>query len=139
MLMLPDADLDAAGDALVSRITERAAKIKIGPGNDPASEMGPLVTRAHRDEVADYVAGAAAQGADVVLDGRGFTVEGLENGHWMGMSLLDKVRTDSAFGDHGMYGSEAVHFYTRGKVITSRWPDPAETATDPDPGFPTSR
>src|SRR4051812_18268013 len=245
MLVLPDADLDAAadaavsaaygsagqrrmavsvvvavgsaGDALVSRITERAAKIKIGPGNDPASEMGPLITKAHRDEVADYVAGAAAQGADVVLDGRGFTVEGLENGHWMGMSLLDKVRTDSdayrneifgpvlcvvraqtyeeamkivngspygnasaiftreggaarrfqlevetgmvgvnvpmpvpagyhsfggwkdsAFGDHRMYGSEAVHFYTRGKVITSRWPDPAETAADPDPGFPAS-
>ncbi|MDN3354966.1 CoA-acylating methylmalonate-semialdehyde dehydrogenase [Actinomadura sp. DC4] len=242
MLVLPDADLDAAadaavaaaygsagqrcmaisvvvavgaaGDALVSRITERAAKIKIGPGSDPASEMGPLVTRAHRDEVADYVAGAAAQGADVVLDGRGFTVEGLENGHWMGMSLLDKVRTDSdayrneifgpvlcvvraetyeeaveivngcpygnasaiftrdgaaarrfqlevetgmvgvnvpmpvpagyhsfggwkdsAFGDHRMYGSEAVHFYTRGKVITSLWPDPAETVT----GVPASR
>jgi malonate-semialdehyde dehydrogenase (acetylating) / methylmalonate-semialdehyde dehydrogenase len=231
MLVMPDADLDAAadaavsaafygaagqrcmaisvvvavgpaGDALVSRIAERAAKVKIGPGNDPTSEMGPLVTRAHRDKVAGYVAGAAAQGADVVLDGRGFTVEGLENGHWLGISLLDKVSTDSdayrneifgpvlcvvraqdfeegleiingcpygntsaiftrdggtarrfqlevqagmvgvnvpqpvppgyhsfggwkdsAFGDHRMYGSEAVHFYTRGKVITSHWPD----------------
>ncbi|REE65781.1 hypothetical protein BX257_8534 [Streptomyces sp. 3212.3] len=45
---------------------------------------------------------------------------------------------DSAFGDHRMYGSEAVHFYTQGKVVTSRWPDPAETATGPDSGFPTS-
>ncbi|MFF7212859.1 CoA-acylating methylmalonate-semialdehyde dehydrogenase [Streptomyces sp. NPDC008238] len=233
MLVLPDADLDAAaeaavtaaygsagqrcmavsvvvavgsaGDALVPRIVERAAKVRIGPGDDPASEMGPLVTRAHRDEVAGYVAGAAAQGAEVVLDGRDFTVEGLENGHWMGISLLDHVDTgsdvyrnevfgpvlcvvragtyeeavrivngspfgnassiftrdggaarrfqlevetgmvgvnvpmpvpvghhsfggwkDSAFGDHRMYGGEAVHFYTRGKVITSRWPDPAE-------------
>jgi len=230
MLVLPDADLDAAadaavsaaygsagqrcmaisvvvavgsaGDALVSRIAERAAKITIGPGNDPASEMGPLVTKAHRDKVADYVAGAGAQGADVVLDGRGFTVEGLENGYWLGITLLDKVSTDSdayqneifgpvlcvvraqtyeeamqiingcpygnasaiftrdggaarrfqleveagmvgvnlpqpvpagyhsfggwkdsAFGDHRMYGNEAVHFYTRGKVITSHWPD----------------
>ncbi|MGW2714106.1 CoA-acylating methylmalonate-semialdehyde dehydrogenase, partial [Streptomyces sp. NPDC001356] len=235
MLVLPDADLDAAadaavtaaygsagqrcmavsvvvavgsaGDALVPRIVERATKVRIGPGNDPRSEMGPLVTRAHRDEVADYVAGAAAQGADVVLDGRDFTVEGFENGHWMGISLLDRVSThsdayrneifgpvlcvvraetyeeamrvingspfgnassvftrdggaarrfkleveagmvgvnvpmpvpvgyhsfggwkDSAFGDHRMYGSEAVHFYTRGKVVTSRWPDPAGTA-----------
>ncbi|MQY36902.1 putative 3-oxopropanoate dehydrogenase [Streptomyces sp. RB17] len=243
MLVLPDADLDAAaeaavsaaygsagqrcmavsvvvavgsvGDPLVSRIAERAAKVRIGPGNDPASEMGPLVTKAHRDEVAQYVAGAAAQGADVVR--RGFTVEGLENGHWMGISLLDKVSTDSdayrneifgpvlcvlraetyeeamriingsrfgnagsiftrdggaarrfqldvetgmvgvnvpmpvpvgyhsfggwkdsAFGDHRMYGSEAVHFYTRGKVITSRWPAPAETASGPDLGFPVS-
>ncbi|MEU1616462.1 CoA-acylating methylmalonate-semialdehyde dehydrogenase [Streptomyces sp. NPDC005722] len=232
MLVLPDADLDAAaeaavtaaygsagqrcmavsvvvavgsaGDALVPRIVERAARVRIGPGDDPASEMGPLVTRAHRDEVAGYVAGAAAQGAEVVLDGRDFTVEGLENGHWMGISLLDHVDTgsdvyrnevfgpvlcvvragtyeealrivngspfgnassiftrdggaarrfqlevetgmvgvnvpmpvpvghhsfggwkDSAFGDHRMYGGEAVHFYTRGKVITSRWPDPA--------------
>lgn len=246
MLVLPDADLDtaadaavtaaygsagqrcmavsvvvavgSAGDALVSRIVERAVKVKIGPGNDPTSEMGPLVTKAHRDEVADYVAGAAAQGADVVLDGRGLTVEGLENGHWMGISLLDKVSTDSdayrneifgpvlcvlraetyeeameiingspfgnasaiftrdggaarrfqlevetgmvgvnvpmpvpvgyhsfggwkdsAFGDHRMYGSEAVHFYTRGKVITSRWSDPGETAAGPDLGFPVSR
>lgn len=83
MLVLPDADLDAAadaavtaaygsagqrcmavsvvvavgsaGDALVSRIAERATKVKIGPGNDPTSEMGPLVTKAHRDEVANYV------------------------------------------------------------------------------------
>jgi malonate-semialdehyde dehydrogenase (acetylating)/methylmalonate-semialdehyde dehydrogenase len=192
----------AAGDALVSRIAERAVKVAIGPGDDPASEMGPLVTRAHRDEVAEYVAGAAAQGAEVVLDGRDFTVPGRENGFWMGISLLDKVSTDSdayrneifgpvlcvvraetydeaialvnssrygnagsiftrdggtarrfqleveagmvgvnvpmpvpvghhsfggwkdsAFGDHRMYGSEAVHFYTQGKVITSRWPD----------------
>ncbi|MDX3234226.1 CoA-acylating methylmalonate-semialdehyde dehydrogenase [Streptomyces sp. ME03-5709C] len=231
MLVLPDADLDAAadaavtaaygsagqrcmavsvvvavgsaGDALVSRIAERAAQVRIGPGDDPGSEMGPLVTAAHRDEVTEYVAGAAAQGADVVLDGRDFTVEGLENGHWMGVTLLDNVDTesdayrneifgpvlcvvheealrvingspfgnassiftrdggaarrfqlevetgmvgvnvpmpvpvgyhsfggwkDSAFGDHRMYGSEAVHFYTRGKVVTSRWPDPAETA-----------
>ncbi|MET9879627.1 CoA-acylating methylmalonate-semialdehyde dehydrogenase [Actinacidiphila glaucinigra] len=235
MLVLPDADLDAAaeaavtaaygsagqrcmavsvvvavgaaGDAMVPRIVERARRVRIGPGDDPASEMGPLVTKAHRDDVADYVAGAAAQGADVVLDGRDFTVEGLENGHWMGISLLDRVGTDSdayrdeifgpvlcvvraesyaeavrivnaspfgnassiftrdggaarrfqleaetgmvgvnvpmpvpvgyhsfggwkdsAFGDHRMYGAEAVHFYTRGKVITSRWPDPAEVA-----------
>ena len=123
MLVLPDADLDAAADAavsaaygsagercmaisavvavgsiadeLVDKIRERAEKIKIGPGNDPASEMGPLITKAHRDKVASYVTGAAAQGADVVLDGTGYTVEGFEDGHWIGLSLLDRVSTDS--------------------------------------------
>ncbi|MCW8215466.1 CoA-acylating methylmalonate-semialdehyde dehydrogenase, partial [Streptomyces griseolus] len=123
MLVLPDADLDAAADAavsaaygsagercmaisavvavgsvaddLVARIKERAEEVTIGPGTDPASEMGPLITAAHRDKVASYVKGAAAQGADVVLDGTAFTVEGFEDGHWIGLSLLDNVSTDS--------------------------------------------
>ncbi|MFE6716040.1 CoA-acylating methylmalonate-semialdehyde dehydrogenase [Streptomyces albidoflavus] len=243
MLVLPDADLDAAadaavsaaygsagercmavsavvavgaiGDELVAKIKERAEKITIGPGHDPASEMGPLITAAHRDKVAGYVAGAAAQGADVVLDGTGFTVEGYEKGHWIGLSLLDKVSTDSdayrdeifgpvlcvlraetyeeglalinaspygngtavftrdggaarrfqleveagmvgvnvpipvpvgyhsfggwkdsLFGDHHIYGNDGTHFYTRGKVVTTRWPDPADAPTGVDLGFP---
>jgi malonate-semialdehyde dehydrogenase (acetylating) / methylmalonate-semialdehyde dehydrogenase len=241
MLVLPDADLDAAadaavsaaygsagercmavsavvavggtGDELVAKIRERAEKIKVGPGDDPASEMGPLITKAHRDKVASYVHGAAAQGADVVLDGTGLTVEGYEDGHWIGLSLLDKVPTDadayrdeifgpvlcvlraetyeegvalinaspwgngvavftrdggaarrfqlevqagmvgvnvpipvpvgyhsfggwkdSIFGDHHIYGNDGVHFYTRGKVVTTRWPDPADSVINL--GFP---
>ncbi|MFE9250076.1 CoA-acylating methylmalonate-semialdehyde dehydrogenase [Streptomyces sp. NPDC007088] len=243
MLVLPDADLDAAadaavsaaygsagercmaisavvavgasGDALVAKIKERAARVTIGPGTDPASEMGPLITRAHRDKVASYVTGAAAQGSEVLLDGTGFTVEGHEEGHWIGLSLLDKVPTDSdayrdeifgpvlvvlraetydeglaiinaspygngtaiftrdggaarrfqleveagmvgvnvpipvpvgyhsfggwkdsLFGDHHVYGNDGVHFYTRGKVVTTRWPDPADAPTGVDLGFP---
>lgn len=85
----------AIADTLVEKIRERAEKIKVGPGNDPTSEMGPLITAAHRDKVASYVKGAAAQGADVVLDGTGYTVEGKEDGHWIGLSLLDNVKTDS--------------------------------------------
>ncbi|MCF3964795.1 CoA-acylating methylmalonate-semialdehyde dehydrogenase [Streptomyces fuscigenes] len=246
MLVLPDADLDAAadaavsaaygsagercmaisavvtvgsaGDALVEKIVERAKNITIGPGTDPASEMGPLITAAHRDKVAGYVAGAAAQGAEVVLDGTGHTVDGYENGHWIGLSLLDRVSTDSdayrdeifgpvlcvlrtetyeeairlinaspygngtaiftrdggaarrfqleveagmvgvnvpipvpvgyhsfggwkdsLFGDHHIYGNDGVHFYTRGKVVTTRWPDPAETPAGVDLGFPSER
>ncbi|MGK5630097.1 CoA-acylating methylmalonate-semialdehyde dehydrogenase [Streptomyces sp. URMC 123] len=241
MLVLPDADLDAAadaavsaaygsagercmaisavvavgdiGDELVAKIRDRAEKIKIGPGDDPASEMGPLITKAHRDKVASYVTGAADQGAEVVLDGTGFTVEGYEDGHWIGLSLLDKVRTDSdayrdeifgpvlcvlraatyeeglaivnaspfgngtavftrdggaarrfqleveagmvgvnvpipvpvgyhsfggwkdsLFGDHHIYGNDGVRFYTRGKVVTTRWPDPSDGGVDL--GFP---
>src|SRR5690606_27915592 len=104
MLVLPDADLDLAadqainaaygsagercmavsvvvavggiGDDLAGRIAERARKLRVGPGDDPASEMGPLITREHRDKVASYVAGAAAQGAEVVVDGTDLTVEG---------------------------------------------------------------
>ncbi|MFI9200259.1 CoA-acylating methylmalonate-semialdehyde dehydrogenase [Streptomyces sp. NPDC053048] len=244
MLVLPDADLDAAadaavsaaygsagercmaisavvavggtGDELVAKIRERAEKIKVGPGDDPASEMGPLITKAHRDKVASYVRGAAAQGAEVVLDGTGFTVEGYEEGHWIGLSLLDKVPTTadayreeifgpvlcvlraetyeegvalinaspwgngtavftrdggvarrfqleveagmvgvnvpipvpvgyhsfggwkhSLFGDHHIYGNDGVRFYTRGKVVTTRWPDPEDGGVDL--GFPSHR
>ncbi|WP_309050788.1 CoA-acylating methylmalonate-semialdehyde dehydrogenase [Streptomyces sp.] len=243
MLVLPDADLDAAadaavsaaygsagercmaisavvavgsiGDELVEKIRERAEKIKIGPGTDPASEMGPLITAAHRDKVASYVHGAADEGCQVVLDGTGHTVEGYEDGHWIGLSLLDHVPTtaaayrdeifgpvlcvlraetyeegvalinaspfgngtaiftrdggaarrfqlevqagmvgvnvpipvpvgyhsfggwkDSLFGDHHVYGNDGVHFYTRGKVITTRWPDPSEAPAGVDLGFP---
>lgn len=241
MLVLPDADLDAAADAAVSaaygsagercmaisaivavgatadplieKIVARAAKIEIGPGTSPTAEMGPLITKAHRDRVAEYVRAAPAQGADVVLDGTGFTVAGLEGGHWLGLSLLDKVSVtsdayrdeifgpvlsvlrvdtyeegvalinaspygngtaiftrdggaarrfqlevqagmvgvnvpipvpvgyhsfggwkDSIFGDHHVYGNDGVHFYTRGKVVTTRWPDPEDGGVDL--GFP---
>ncbi|MFC9222053.1 CoA-acylating methylmalonate-semialdehyde dehydrogenase [Streptomyces hygroscopicus] len=233
MLVLPDADLDFAadnainaaygsagercmavsvvvavggiGDELVKKIADRAARLRIGPGNDPASEMGPLITKEHRDKVASYVHGAAAQGAEVVVDGTGYTVEGHENGFFIGVSLLDKVKPtadayrdeifgpvlcvvraetydeaielinssrwgngtaiftrdggaarrfqleveagmvgvnvpipvpvgyhsfggwkDSLFGDHHIYGNDGVHFYTRGKVVTTRWPEPSE-------------
>src|SRR5207244_1807805 len=104
-------------DPLIGKIKERADKLRIGPGDDPASEMGPLITKAHRDKVASYVTGAAAQGADVVIDGTGHTVQGYEDGHWIGASLL---------GDHPRDGNDGVHVYTRGKVGTTRWPDPAD-------------
>ncbi|MFC5957176.1 CoA-acylating methylmalonate-semialdehyde dehydrogenase [Streptomyces pratens] len=243
MLVLPDADLDLAadqainaaygsagercmavsvvvavgdiGDDLVGRITERAKKLRIGPGNDPASEMGPLITREHRDKVASYVAGAAAQGAEVVLDGTGLTVDGHEDGFFVGVSLLDRVPVtadayqdeifgpvlcvvraetydeaialindsrwgngtaiftrdggaarrfqlevkagmvgvnvpipvpvgyhsfggwkDSLFGGHHIYGNDGVAFYTQGKVITTRWPDPSDGGINL--GFPSN-
>ncbi|MFI9046586.1 CoA-acylating methylmalonate-semialdehyde dehydrogenase [Streptomyces sp. NPDC053427] len=243
MLVLPDADLDLAADSainaaygsagercmaisvvvavgdtadpLIGKIKERADKLCIGPGDDPASEMGPLITKVHRDKVASYVTGAAAQGADVVIDGTGYTVEGYEDGHWIGVSLLDNVTPemdayrdeifgpvlsvvrvetydeaialmnnspwgngtaiftrdggaarrfqleveagmvgvnvpipvpvgyhsfggwkDSLFGDHHIYGNDGVHFYTRGKVVTTRWPDPSDGGINL--GFPSN-
>jgi malonate-semialdehyde dehydrogenase (acetylating) / methylmalonate-semialdehyde dehydrogenase len=230
MVVLPDADLDLAADAAVSaaygsagercmavsalvavgdvadrllpRITDRMAGLQVGPGDDPASEMGPLVTREHRDRVAGYVAAGADEGAEVVVDGRGLQVAGAEDGFWLGPCLLDRVTTDmsvyrdeifgpvlsvlrvdtyddaialvngnpygngtavfttdggaarrfqheievgmvginvpipvpmayysfggwkdSLFGDSHVHGVEGVQFYTRGKVVTSRWKD----------------
>lgn len=242
MIVMPDADLDAAADAVVSasygaagercmaisvlvpvgdatadallpRIAERVARLRIGDGTDPASEMGPLITAEHRAKVASYVTGAAAEGADVVIDGTAQEFAG--DGFFLGVSLVDKVRPgmrvydeeifgpvlsvarvasyaeavalvnanryangtaiftrdggtarqfevdievgmvgvnvpipvpvgafsfggwrDSLFGDAHIYGPESVHFYTRSKVITSRWPEPSESQVDL--GFPSN-
>jgi malonate-semialdehyde dehydrogenase (acetylating)/methylmalonate-semialdehyde dehydrogenase len=242
MVVLPDADLDMAADAavsaaygsagercmavsvvvalesvadeLVGKIKERLPNVKIGPGLEPESEMGPLITREHRDKVASYIEGAREQGADVVADGRELKVDG--DGFFLGVSLLDNVTPEmdayrdeifgpvlsvvraktydeavklvndnpygngvaiftrdggaarefefgvnagmvgvnvpipvpvayysfggwksSLFGDAHIYGPEGVHFYTRGKVVTRRWPDPATSTIDL--GFPQTR
>ncbi len=242
MIVLPDADIEMAADAavsaaygsagercmavsvvvavgdaadpLVAAIKERLPKITVGDGMDPASEMGPLVTREHRDKVAGYLDSGAAQGATVVADGRETAPE--SDGFFLGVSLLDGVTAEmdayrdeifgpvlgvmrvatyddalklindnpygngtaiftrdggvarqfqfdveagmvginvpipvpvayysfggwnaSLFGDSHIYGPEGIHFYTRGKVVTSRWPDPATSSVDL--GFPQTR
>ena len=239
MVVLPDADIDLAadaavsagygsagercmaisvvvavgdvGDALTKAIAERLPDLRVGAGSDPDSEMGPLITAEHRDRVAGYVEGAAAAGAEVVVDGRAAAVP--SGGFYLGPTLVDRVeptmavyadevfgpllsivRTDtfeqalelinaneyangtaiftrdggaarrfqsevqvgmvginvpipvpvayysfggwksSLFGDTHMYGPEGVAFYTKGKVVTSRWPDPATSRIDL--GFP---
>ena len=244
MVVLPDADIDMAadaavsaaygsagercmaisvavavgdvGDRLVDAIKERLPQVKIGSGNDPDSEMGPLVTREHRDKVAGYLDSAADQGATVVEDGRQHELFRGSDGFFLGVSLLDHVTTDmdayrdeifgpvlevmrvdtydealrlvnenpygngtaiftrdggaarafqfdaqagmvgvnvpipvpvgyysfggwkdSLFGDSHMYGPEGVNFYTKGKVVTERWPDPGTSSVDL--GFPRTR
>ncbi|MFD5180498.1 CoA-acylating methylmalonate-semialdehyde dehydrogenase [Nocardia sp. NPDC058379] len=131
MVVLPDADLDLAADAavnagfgsagercmaisvvvavggvadeLVTRIAERAATIVTGDGTSGA-DMGPLITRAHRDRVADYIDAGESAGARVVLDGRPLIVEGAPDGFWLGPTILDgvtpsmSVYTDEIFG-----------------------------------------
>jgi malonate-semialdehyde dehydrogenase (acetylating)/methylmalonate-semialdehyde dehydrogenase len=243
MIVLPDADLDMAadaavsagygsagercmaismvvavgdiGDELVAKIAERLPKIVVGDGTEPDSEMGPLVTREHRDKVAGYLESGAAQGATIVRDGREDPVSA-RDGYFLGVSLIDHVTTDmdcyrdeifgpvlgvtrvdtyadavkmvhdnpygngvaiytrdggaarqfqfeinvgmvgvnvpipvpvayysfggwkaSLFGDNHMYGPEGINFYTRGKVVTARWPDPATSRVDL--GFPRTR
>ncbi len=243
MVVLPDADIEMAADAAVSagvRVGRRALhgrvgrrrrrrrrrragrrdpasacpKVQVGDGMDPASEMGPLVTREHRDKVASYLDSGAEQGATVLADGRESAPDG--DGFFLGVSLLDDVtpemdayrdeifgpvlsvvRVDtydealglindnpygngtaiftrdggvarqfqfdvnagmvginvpipvpvayysfggwkaSLFGDRHIYGPEGIDFYTRGKVVTSRWPDPATSKVDL--GFPQTR
>ncbi|TCJ99106.1 CoA-acylating methylmalonate-semialdehyde dehydrogenase [Nocardia alba] len=132
MVVLPDADLDLAADAavnagfgsagercmaisvvvavgavaddLVARISARAASIVTGDGATPGAEMGPLITRAHRDRVAEYIDAGETAGARVVLDGRTLTVDGAPNGFWLGPTILDEVTptmsvyTDEIFG-----------------------------------------
>lgn len=123
MLVLPDADLDLTADAavnagfgsagercmaisvvvavepvaddLIQKIRLRMASIKTGDGRR-ACDMGPLITREHRDKVVTYIDAAASDGATVVVDGRGADVDGEANGFWLGPTLLDRVPTTSA-------------------------------------------
>lgn len=123
MLVLPDADLDLVadsainagfgsagercmaisvvvavdpiGDELVEAIESRMGEIKVGDGRR-ACDMGPLVTKEHRDKVAGYLDVAATDGATVVVDGRGVEADGAPDGFWLGPSLVDHVPTDSA-------------------------------------------
>ncbi|MFI7601542.1 CoA-acylating methylmalonate-semialdehyde dehydrogenase [Actinoplanes sp. NPDC049681] len=241
MVVLPDADIGAAADAavsagygsagercmavsvvvavgasadpLVEAIKERVARIAVGPASDPSAEMGPLISREHRDKVAGYLAEPGP--AEVVVDGRDAPISD-GPGFFLGASLVDKVPTDSPlytdeifgpvlsvvrvdtyeealalvndneygngtaiftrdggaarqfqydvvcgmvgvnvpvpvpvayysfggwksslFGDLHMYGPEGLQFYTRSKVVTSRWPDPA--TSEVDLGFPKVR
>ena len=202
----------AAADPLVDAIAARIPSVVVGPGVEPESQMGPLITGEHRERVRSYVDGAAAEGARVVVDGRIDRTEGF----FLGCSLLDDVRPGmkvyedevfgpvlgvvrvgtydeavdlvnsnpygngvalftrdggvarrfevdievgmvginvpipvpvgfhsfggwkaSLFGDVSMYGPEGIRFYTRPKVVTSRWPDPSTSSIDL--GFPQTR
>jgi malonate-semialdehyde dehydrogenase (acetylating) / methylmalonate-semialdehyde dehydrogenase len=229
-VVLPDADLDLAadamvnagfgsagercmaisaavavgpiGDELVAKIAERTRGIKTGDGSRDA-DMGPLVTKAHRNKVASYIDAGEADGAKIVVDGRHVDADGAADGFWLGPTLIDNVKPDmsvykdeifgpvlsvvrvdsydealelinsnpygngtaiftndggaarrfqnevevgmiginvpipvpmayysfggwksSLFGDTHAHGVEGVHFFTRGKAITSRWLDP---------------
>jgi malonate-semialdehyde dehydrogenase (acetylating) / methylmalonate-semialdehyde dehydrogenase len=81
----------AVGDPLVEAIRARLARVRVGPGTDPEAEMGPLVTREHRDRVATYLDSAAAQGATVLADGREHALYRETDGFFLGLSLIDRV------------------------------------------------
>ncbi|WP_229052403.1 CoA-acylating methylmalonate-semialdehyde dehydrogenase [Aeromicrobium sp. Leaf350] len=200
--------VEPIADDLVARIAERTRTLRTGDGREgdgPEADMGPLVTRAHRDRVAGFIESGERAGAKLVVDGRDVRPAGEADGFWLGPTLFDHVTPDmdvyreeifgpvlavvrvatyeealalvnaneygngtaiftndggaarrfeadvqvgmigvnvpipvpvayysfggwkrSLFGDTHAHGTEGVHFFTRGKVVTSRWPDPAQ-------------
>jgi malonate-semialdehyde dehydrogenase (acetylating) / methylmalonate-semialdehyde dehydrogenase len=122
MIVMPDADLDQAVDALmgaaygsagercmaisvavavgavadplVERLAAKVAKLEVRDGRDPAAEMGPVVTAQHRDRILGYIEDGLRAGARLVVDGRGLRVEGRERGFFLGGSLFDRVTAD---------------------------------------------
>jgi malonate-semialdehyde dehydrogenase (acetylating)/methylmalonate-semialdehyde dehydrogenase len=83
-----------AGDALVAKLREKAEAVKVGPGREKTSDMGPVVTPQARDRIVGYVDRGAEAGATLVVDGRGLVVDGHEDGFFVGPSLFDRVSTD---------------------------------------------
>jgi malonate-semialdehyde dehydrogenase (acetylating)/methylmalonate-semialdehyde dehydrogenase len=132
MVVLPDADLEQAvdaligaaygsagercmavsvavavggiGDALIERLKARVPAIRVADGMDPSAEMGPLVTRAHFEKVRGYVDAGVAEGARLVVDGRGLRVPGREQGFFLGGCLFDDVRTDMRIYREDIFG-----------------------------------
>ena len=93
-----------AGDALMARLAPRVRALKIGPGTDPESEMGPLVTAAHKAKVESYIDQGVAEGAELVVDGRGLVLQGYENGFYTGGTLFDRVTPDMSIYRDEIFG-----------------------------------
>ena len=200
---------DDTADAIIERLAPRVMDLKIAPGSDPGAEMGPLISGEHLSKVKGYVDLGIEEGAELVVDGRSLSIEGHENGFYLGGCLFDKVDSNmriyreeifgpvlcvvrvpdfdtalqlvndheygngtaiftrdgdtartyssqvqvgmvginvpipvpmafhsfggwkrSLFGDMHMHGMEGVHFYTRLKTTTSRWPTGIRTGAD---------
>ena len=132
MIVLPDADMDLAADAavgagygsagercmaisvlvtvgnaadkLLPKIKERIAALKVGNGLDPASQMGPLITRQHLEKVASYVSRGVEEGAELSVDGRSLKVAGHEKGFFLGPCLFDKVKPEMTIYQDEIFG-----------------------------------
>ena len=132
LVVMPDADLDDATDALmgaaygsagercmaisvavavgdsadklIAKLEPRIRALKVGPGTDSEAEMGPLVTREHREKVKGYVDTGVKEGAKLVVDGRGMSLQGYENGYFIGGSLFDNVTTDMTIYKEEIFG-----------------------------------
>jgi malonate-semialdehyde dehydrogenase (acetylating)/methylmalonate-semialdehyde dehydrogenase len=133
MIVMPDADLDnvvdaligaaygSAGercmaisvavpvgertaDALMERLVPRVRALKVGPGTDPEVEMGPLITRQHCDKVKSYVEIGLAEGAELLVDGRGLRLQGYEDGYFIGGTLFDRVSPEMRIYKEEIFG-----------------------------------
>ena len=81
---------------MVEKLIPRVESLKIGPSSDPQADYGPLVTKAHLNKVRDYVDLGVKEGAKLLVDGRGFKLQGYENGNFMGGCLFDDVKPEYA-------------------------------------------
>jgi malonate-semialdehyde dehydrogenase (acetylating)/methylmalonate-semialdehyde dehydrogenase len=133
MIVMPDADMDKAADALmgagygsagercmaisvavpvgdetadrlVKELAPRVAALKIGPATDPDADMGPLVTEAHLKRVLGYIDAGVKEGAELVVDGRGLKLQGYENGYFMGGTLFDRVTPEMSIYKEEIFG-----------------------------------
>ncbi len=95
---------DAAADQLVQKLSPRVAALKVGPGVDPDSEMGPLVTREAQQRVSNYIDLGVEEGASLVVDGRDLSLQGYENGFYVGGTLFDRVTTDMRIYKEEIFG-----------------------------------
>src|SRR6185369_15089713 len=91
-------------DKLIQKLAPRVQSLKVGPGLDAQSEMGPLVTRQHRDKVMGYVDQGVKEGAKLVVDGRGLKLQGYENGNFMGGCLFDDVKPEMTIYKDEIFG-----------------------------------
>ncbi|MBM3623870.1 MAG: aldehyde dehydrogenase family protein, partial [Alphaproteobacteria bacterium] len=90
--------------ALVARLEPRVENLRVGPSTDPSADFGPLITRAHLERVKDYVALGAKEGAKLRVDGRGFKMQGYENGFYMGGCLFDEVKPEMRIYKEEIFG-----------------------------------
>ncbi|UYG08986.1 CoA-acylating methylmalonate-semialdehyde dehydrogenase [Halomonas sp. M4R1S46] len=133
MIIMPDADLDqavdalmgaaygsagercmaisvavpvgeATADALVAKLEAKVRDLNVGPGTDATSDMGPLVTREHLDRVRGYIASGVEEGAKLIVDGRELKASGHENGYFIGGTLFDHVTTDMKIYKEEIFG-----------------------------------
>ena len=95
---------DKAADALVGAMRPKIERIKVGPGADPQAEMGPLVTKQHYEKVKGYIDTGVKEGASLVVDGRGLKLQGYEGGYFMGPSLFDRVTADMRIYKEEIFG-----------------------------------
>ncbi|WP_299651282.1 CoA-acylating methylmalonate-semialdehyde dehydrogenase [uncultured Jannaschia sp.] len=96
---------DAVADALIERLVPKIEALKVGPAADRASEMGPVVTRAAQEKILGYIDRGEAEGAKIVVDGRGFTPpQGYENGYYVGPTLIDEVTPEMTIWREEIFG-----------------------------------
>lgn len=97
---------DAVADALIERLVPRIEALSVGPGDDPESDMGPLVTAQHREKVKGYIEIGVEEGAQLLVDGRSVAMNrpGYENGYFLGGSLFDQVTTDMRIYKEEIFG-----------------------------------